>query len=83
MFKLGTSAKMMAKPKGTSEPRSASGSAPVLNQQQTAAYIADVALGLRGMANKAELSFLTYLLDMVVQEALERGERRRKFRDEI
>jgi hypothetical protein len=40
-----------------------------------------VALGLRGLAHKAELPFLTYLLEMVVQEGLERGERRQKFRD--
>ena len=72
----------MAKPKRKSELRVQSGATPALDQQQAAAYIADVTLGLRGMAHRAELTFLTYLLDMVVQEALERGERRSKFRDE-
>jgi hypothetical protein len=72
----------MAKAKRKIEPQVQSGATPALDQLQAAAYIADVALGLRGMAHRAELTFLTYLLDMVVHEAIERGERRSKFRDE-
>jgi hypothetical protein len=71
----------MGKPQLTNAPKPENKSTLVLDQQQTAAYIADVALGLRGLAHKAELPFLTYLLEMVVQEGLERGERRQKFRD--
>lgn len=70
----------MGKPQKTREARSQQSEAPTLTQQQTAAYIADVSLGLRGMADRAELPFLTYLLDMTVQEAMQQSEipRRRR-----
>ena len=51
----------MGKPQKTSQARSQQNAAPTLTQQQTAAYIADITLGLRGMADRAELPFLTYL----------------------
>lgn len=72
----------MGKPQRTSERNTEQKKdiAPALNQQQTAAYIADVTLGLRGMADKAALPFLTYLLDMTVHEAMQQSEwpRRRR-----
>jgi hypothetical protein len=70
----------MAKPQRTSEARSHRSEAPALSQQQTAAYIADVTLGLRGMADRAQLPFLTYLLDMTVQEAMQQSELPRRRR---
>jgi hypothetical protein len=68
------------KPQKTSEARVRSDALPSLNQQQTAAYIADVSLGLRGMADKADLAFMTYLLDMVVHEAMQQSELPRRRR---
>lgn len=56
--------------------------APALNQQQTAAYVADVTLGLRAMADKADLPFLTYLLDMAVHEAMQQSELPRRRRSD-
>ena len=70
----------MAKVQKTSEPRIVNEATSVLNQQQTAAYIADVSLGLRGMADKADLAFLTYLLDMAVHEAMQQSELPRRRR---
>jgi hypothetical protein len=70
----------MGKPQKTSEARARSDALPSLNQQQTASYIADVSLGLRGMADKADLAFLTYLLDMVVHEAMQQSELPRRRR---
>ena len=70
----------MGKPLKTSEARARSDVLPGLNQQQTAAYIADVSLGLRGMADKADLAFLTYLLDMAVHEAMQQSELPRRRR---
>lgn len=49
---------------------------PALDRRETAIYVADVALGLRSLANRAELPFLAYLLEMVVIEALDKGETR-------
>ena len=50
-----------------------------LTRQETAAYIADVALQLRNLARQADMKFLTYLLEMVFQEAFsESGEKRDK-----
>ena len=70
----------MVKAQRTSVPKPRSETAPVLNQQQTAAYISDVTLGLRTMADKAGLPFLTYLLDMVVHEAMQQSELPRRRR---
>lgn len=70
----------MGEPERTSEAKSQQTAAPGLSQQQTAAYIADVTLGLRGMADRAELPFLTYLLDMTVQEAMQQSELPRRRR---
>ena len=42
---------------------------PELSRQEAAAYIAEVALQLRNIAKKANMKFLTYLLEMVFQEA--------------
>ena len=70
----------MGKPQKTSEARSQQSEAPTLSQQQTAAYIADVTLGLRGLADQAQLPFLTYLLDMTVQEAMQQSELPRRRR---
>jgi hypothetical protein len=70
----------MVKPQKTSQARSQQREAPALSQQQTAAYIADVTLGLRGMADRAELPFLTYLLDMTVHEAMQQSELPRRRR---
>ena len=70
----------MGKPQKTSEARSQQSGAITLTQQQTAAYIADVTLGLRGMADQAQLPFLTYLLDMTVQEAMQQSEMPRRRR---
>ena len=47
-----------------------------LDARQTAMYVADVALGLRSLANRANLPFLAYLLEMAVIEALDKGEAR-------
>jgi hypothetical protein len=63
-------------PKPQGEPKRA------LDQQQTAAYIMDVALGLRGLAKQADLSFLTYLLDMTVHEAMQQSELPRRRRSD-
>ena len=60
--------------------RSRKETAPALTQQQTAAYIADVALGLRGMSDRTDMPFLTYLLDMVVHEAMQHSEMHRRRR---
>lgn len=49
---------------------------PVLDRHDTAVYIADVELGLRSLAKRADLPFLAYLLEMVVTEALERSQLR-------
>ncbi len=70
----------MGEPERTSEAKSQQSEALTLTQQQTAAYIADVSLGLRGMADRAELPFLTYLLDMAVQEAMQQSETPRRRR---
>jgi hypothetical protein len=70
----------MGKPQRTSEPRTRNEAVPALTQQQTAAYIADVTLGLRGLADRAELPFLTYLLDMAVHEAMQQSELPRRRR---
>jgi hypothetical protein len=70
----------MAKVQRASVPKPRSEAAPVLNQQQTAAYISDVTLGLRAMADKAGLPFLTYLLDMTVHEAMQQSELPRRRR---
>jgi hypothetical protein len=70
----------MGKPQKMSQARSQQNVAPPLSQQQTAAYIADVTLGLRGIADRAELSFLTYLLDMTVHEAMQQSELPRRRR---
>jgi len=70
----------MGKPQKSDEARSQQSEAVSLSQQQTAAYIADVTLGLRGMADQAQLPFLTYLLDMTVQEAMQQSELPRRRR---
>ena len=70
----------MGKPQKSDEARSQQSGAVSLSQQQTAAYIADVTLGLRGMADQAQLPFLTYLLDMTVQEAMQQSELPRRRR---
>ena len=70
----------MGKVQRTSEPKIGNEAVSALNQQQTAAYIADVTLGLRGMADKAGLPFLTYLLDMAVHEAMQQSELPRRRR---
>jgi hypothetical protein len=70
----------MGKPQKTSEARSLHIEEFTLTQQQTAAYIADVTLGLRGIADRAQLPFLTYLLDMTVQEAMQQSELPRRRR---
>jgi hypothetical protein len=74
--------KRMGKPQKTSEARSQQSEAFTLTQQQTAAYIADVSLGLRGIADRAQLPFLTYLLDMTVQEAMQQSELPRRRRSD-
>ena len=70
----------MGKVQRTSIPKARNEAVSALNQQQTAAYISDVALGLRGMSDKAGMPFLTYLLDMAVHEAMQQSEipRRRR-----
>ena len=70
----------MAKPQKMSEHKARLEAAPPLTQQQTAAYSADATLGLRGIADRAELPFLTYLLDMVVHEAMQQSELPRRRR---
>ena len=70
----------MGKAQETSEPRNVKDASSALNQQQTAAYIADISLGLRSMATKASLPFLTYLLDMAVHEAMQQSELPRRRR---
>ena len=72
----------MGKPQKTSEARPLQSGALTLTQQQTAAYIADVTLGLRGIADRAQLPFLTYLLDMTVQEAMQQSELPRRRRSD-
>jgi hypothetical protein len=74
--------KCMGKPQKTGEARLQQGEALTLTQQQTAAYIADVTLGLRGIADRAQLPFLTYLLDMTVQEAMQQSELPRRRRSD-
>ena len=70
----------MGKVQRSSIPKARSEAVPALNQQQTAAYVSDVALGLRAMADKAAMPFLTYLLDMVVHEAMQQSELPRRRR---
>ena len=70
----------MVKPQRTSEARPRQSGASTLTQQQTAAYIADVTLGLRGIADQAQLPLLTYLLDMTVQESMQQSELPRRRR---
>ena len=70
----------MGKPQKTSQAMSQQSEAPKPTQRQTATYIADVALGLRGMADRADLPFLTYLLDMTVHEAMQQSELPRRRR---
>ena len=70
----------MGKAEATSEPKIREAAANDLSQQQTAAYIADLSLGLRSMSEKAGLTFLTYLLDMAVQEAMQQSEVHRRRR---
>jgi len=70
----------MGKPQTTSESRLRVAATNALSQQQAAAYIADMALGLRSMSDKAGLPFLTYLLDMAVQEAMQQSEVHRRRR---
>ena len=70
----------MGKAQATSEPNIREAATNDLSQQQTAAYIADMSLGLRSMSEKAGLSFLTYLLDMAVQEAMQQSEVHRRRR---
>ena len=72
----------MGKPQETSREKIQAEAVPVLSQQQTAAYIADVSLGLRGMAEKADLVFLTYLLDMAVHESMQQSELPRRRRSD-
>jgi hypothetical protein len=66
----------------TNKPDTANKSTLALDQQQTVTYIANMALGLRRLAYTADLAFLTYLLDMVVQEGLTHSEWPSKFRDQ-
>lgn len=77
---LSTGVNFMGKPQTTSQPRMREAAVYDLSQQQTAAYIADMSLGLRAMSDKASLPFLTYLLDMVVQEAMQQSEIHRRRR---
>ena len=70
----------MGKAQATSKPSIREAATSDLGQQQTAAYIADMSLGLRAMSEKAGLSFLTYLLDMAVQEAMQQSEVHRRRR---
>jgi hypothetical protein len=70
----------MGKPQKADEARPLQSEAQTLTQQQTATYIADVTLGLRGIADRAQLPFLTYLLDMTVQEAMQQSELPRRRR---
>ena len=70
----------MGKPQTTSESRLRVAATNALSQQQAAAYIADMSLGLRSMSDKAGLPFLTYLLDMAVQEAMQQSEVHRRRR---
>ena len=70
----------MDKPQRTSEQKAQSEAVPALNQQQTAAYIADVTMGLRAMSDRAGQPFLTYLLDMVVHESMQQAELPRRRR---
>ncbi len=72
----------MGKPQKTGEARSQQSEMSTLTQQQTAAYIADVSLGLRAIADRAQLPFLTYLLDMTVQEAMQQSELPRRRRSD-
>ncbi len=39
--------------------------------EETAAYIADVTLQMRNIANRANMKFLAYLLEMSFQEAFD------------
>jgi hypothetical protein len=68
----------MAKAQRSSAPKARTEAVPALSQKQTAAYISDVSLGLRSMADKAAMPFLTYLLDMVVHEAMQQSEHPRR-----
>lgn len=46
-----------------------------LDQQETAAYIADIVLQLRNMAKRADMKFLAYFLEMAFQEAFTQSTR--------
>ena len=46
-----------------------------LDQEETAAYIADIVLQLRNMARAADLKFLVYFLEMSFQEAFSQSTR--------
>ena len=70
----------MAKAQRVNAPRIGNEAVSAMSQQQTAAYIADVSLGLRSMAHQAGLPFLTYLLDMAVHEAMQQSELPRRRR---
>jgi hypothetical protein len=70
----------MGKAQAASKPSIRVAAVHELSQQQTAAYVADMSLGLRSMSEKAGLSFLTYLLDMAVQEAMQQSEVHRRRR---
>jgi len=70
----------MGKAQATSKPGIREAATNELGQQQTATYIADMSLGLRSMSEKAGLTFLTYLLDMTVQEAMQQSEVHRRRR---
>ena len=70
----------MGNAQATSKPSIREAATNKLSQQQTAAHIADMSLGLRSMSDKAGLAFLTYLLDMAVQEAMQQSEVHRRRR---
>ncbi len=42
---------------------------PVVTRNETITYVADMSLELRNLTKSAQLPFLTYLLEMVFQEA--------------
>lgn len=46
------------------------------DSRQTALFVADLATGLREVSSKAGLPFLSYLLEMVIVEALTESERK-------
>jgi hypothetical protein len=51
-------------------------------KQESAAFIADMARGLRGIADDADFPFLKYLLDMVAEEGVHLAKRERKHRNQ-